>query len=1302
MEALRNLDGGWRAAVVRLFAADHNDSSRFGTYLGSAFLVSETQLLTCRHVVEGQSGELYASGPAWTGRQKIVNILRSADRDVALLEVADDLDRLVAPLFCRSNRDVIDNRVEVTIAGYPSAVGPLEFPRMKLRSYEGMLNTWVLHTHISKGLSGGPAIVDGEVVGIAQARETDGGKSYVIPLNAVSDLLSQRLKSGERGKFSGTNQAPSAPAEFIGRTEIQRELRQSLFEEANRVVCLKGLGGVGKTSLAQTLAWDSEVRSRFPDGVLWTTLGQSPDVLSCLHEILMPLERTTSQYASIALASAQLRILLSKARFLLVLDDVWAFEDVRPFLVAGLNCRIVITTRDKYVGVAASARIFDVGVLSLDEAQALLRARLSSDAAAAMNGEQTETLAQLVEGLPLALEIISVHLTDGISAHLLINELRTEIGRLRALTIDAAYDGNRKLSLEATLTLSFAALQPQSRRALLLLGLLRSQGLITPGVTSILTGDTLFDATKLLSFLAAKSLLMAAQTEAGERVYRMHDLIRDKCRLELLDGASRGDQQNPFRGNAQTFVASQIKQRKGQEPWSRLGKDSYLSRHLVFHLIESGDLPSVFDLLEEDEFSSDAVTVKNGWLVSQERCGWPHQFLSDVDLAWSLAESTFAKVMTDRSATLTQEAVSSLGYIIRAAFVTASVINQNARISKRLVRLLLRHGVWSPGQAVYAVGRSLDPYELVDFANELPEPYNSQALALALARLSQLFHRADASNVLSALAAALFLFDGQKKETTRRVIGELCGPTSQLPLRSLDDRELVDYAVEALVYDINVRPVVFDRVVEFLLSRLVAELEAGETSRVYIFAERYVRLLSELLFNYLWKSQTVSGIHRAVTSLGKFRSNISTVLERLADEGVASLVSLLPRERITALFDQTFAKFQAASARLDTLEVGQIGELRSSLSELARVMILCVANCDDGRLDDLVGQFARRYERFRSDIYVFLALLGKDQVVRSIRQLGPFAPMADQLQWVSSFGHEQLRRDIFSSSIVELEKGAVRANSGAILEICERHFSRMNYEEQRRLAKLLIRLPYSTAVTAVVVRIFDELEDVEAESTYLAAREVGDPIGLFVLGCARTCRGGAWDEAAVDNLTGVLRSILQKAETVRAVVDVVTFVKLPSSVSARFLEIAIESARSITDDEPVFQAFVRVASLAPNGASLVAVAPILSGVPGIVLSDEQIRACTKIKLRSLDASEPFRRATTKIENAPDEYFGSMLSDTELAAELSKKLKQLITTDSRSALYSDVVPYVRELALRGYEDVALETSYAIHDCYRWWR
>lgn len=69
--------------------------------------------------------------------------------------------------------------------------------------------------------------------------------------------------------------APPLPEHFIPRPEKSEEVKRRLLTNISDqpgvlvVSALHGLGGIGKTVLASSLAHNDEVRDHFPDGILW-------------------------------------------------------------------------------------------------------------------------------------------------------------------------------------------------------------------------------------------------------------------------------------------------------------------------------------------------------------------------------------------------------------------------------------------------------------------------------------------------------------------------------------------------------------------------------------------------------------------------------------------------------------------------------------------------------------------------------------------------------------------------------------------------------------------------------------------------------------------------------------------------------------------------------------------------------------------------------------------------------------------------------------------------------------------------
>jgi hypothetical protein len=133
---------------------------------------------------------------------------------------------------------------------------------------------------------------------------------------------------------------------FVEREELEK-IRDILCGASASAVgitsALRGAGGFGKTTLAQALCHDDRVQAAYPDGILWTTIGDQTTEADRLSRILDLIRFWTPgaspHFDTVEAAAARLREILAGRRVLVVVDDAWSPVDVRPFRGAGAGLR---------------------------------------------------------------------------------------------------------------------------------------------------------------------------------------------------------------------------------------------------------------------------------------------------------------------------------------------------------------------------------------------------------------------------------------------------------------------------------------------------------------------------------------------------------------------------------------------------------------------------------------------------------------------------------------------------------------------------------------------------------------------------------------------------------------------------------------------------------------------------------------------------------------------------------------------------------------------------------------------------
>jgi hypothetical protein len=351
------------------------------------------------------------------------------------------------------------------------------------------------------------------------------------------------------------------PAWFVKRPEASEPVRKALRGGADGattavISAVHGLGGVGKTTLAAALVDESARDGAFPDGIFWLTLGEEMTeslLLTSLAALVRFFGDREYQAKELEPTSAHLRGLLRDKQTLIVVDDAWKTEHVRPFRVVGPKGRLLITTRDALIARDANATLFDLDSMSPEEARALIEGRLGR--ALEPNEELTAAaLAEELGRLPLALELAAAQVADGVPLGELLDDLKQEIAHLEILeppgADEQAETTRKRLSVRSSFRSSLRRLSPERRERFAWLGILREDTPMAPEMVTTLWGTSVREARDTLRYLRDKALLMRGVPCAdGSLTYRLHDLMRNEAlRLVTAPVDLEGDRSLPGLG----------------------------------------------------------------------------------------------------------------------------------------------------------------------------------------------------------------------------------------------------------------------------------------------------------------------------------------------------------------------------------------------------------------------------------------------------------------------------------------------------------------------------------------------------------------------------------------------------------------------------------------------------------------------------------------------------------------------------------------------------------------------------------
>ena len=406
--------------------------------------------------------------------------------------------------------------------------------------------------------------------------------------------------------------APEPPEDFIQRPREFDSLKARLLDAKGDAVAitaaLRGAGGYGKTTLAKALAHDPDIQDAYYDGVLWVELGEKPqDLRSQISDLVTRLSGRPPQLETVGAAASALAEALGERRILIVVDDVWRPQDLRPFLQGGPRTTRLVTTRIDGT-VPASAFRQKVDALDADQALLLLATGFDTGEATSLAAEFRALAARLGEW-PLMLKLVNGFLRqrakqyhEPLVASLLGVNRRLDAKGLTAF--DPRDEAERTRAVAQTIGISLDLLDKQSQERFGELAVFPEDIdiplTLVEQLWSVSGGLDDFESQDLVSYLEGLSLLL--NVDLSQRTIRLHDTIRQFLR-------DRIEPKSLFSLNRQLADLLEPASRSA-DPGSR----TYAYTHMLQHFSDAGDQAEVERFLLNPAWVAGKLTALGGAL----------------------------------------------------------------------------------------------------------------------------------------------------------------------------------------------------------------------------------------------------------------------------------------------------------------------------------------------------------------------------------------------------------------------------------------------------------------------------------------------------------------------------------------------------------------------------------------------------------------------------------------------------------------------------------------------------------------
>ena len=454
------------------------------------------------------------------------------------------------------------------------------------------------------------------------------------------------IPTGREARHPETPSAiPALPVELIGREEMVNQLSNRLLGHGGRLLTLLGPPGVGKTSLALSVA--ARIQHLYEDGACFVFLAAVSDPALMAATILAQV--APGDGASLP-PQKRLIQLLRRKTFLLVLDNLEQLPDAAS-LIAGLlaecpGLMILATSRER-LHLRAEQRC-KVPPLALAPAVELFVQRAQAvDSAFCLDNENRLTVAAIctrLDCLPLALELCAAQVDLFTPTQL----LKQTQARPLDLLVDGAQDlPAHQRTLRGAIQRSYELLGAEEKRLFRRLGVFAG-GFALVAVEGIgdweLGSSDAQSPVSILRSLAGKSLVRVEGLAEGEQRFFLLETIREFALEQLqLWGEEESARQRHYEIYLRRFRSTDTHLRGPDAPvwFARLQAEHDNLRAAIRWALDAGRYEETAWLILATGYY---CRLRGHWY---EELGWhqellPHRHLFDIPLRLGLLLKLFS------------------------------------------------------------------------------------------------------------------------------------------------------------------------------------------------------------------------------------------------------------------------------------------------------------------------------------------------------------------------------------------------------------------------------------------------------------------------------------------------------------------------------------------------------------------------------------------------------------------------------------------------------------------------------------